>query len=150
MWTLIRLLLEEQSDLGPLCLQKWLKITSRWQSRRQLLWLAVEGLVHDKTDSDIGWLNCGPQKNVISKQKYIDYQESSYFQSGRSFATISGFQGEVLFQILDFPMYLYIFTSPLAQDREVSQLRETFYPKLLSRMTPGLHRKMTNYSHFSI
>ena len=24
MWTLIRLLLEEQSDLGPHCLQKWL------------------------------------------------------------------------------------------------------------------------------
>ena len=39
--TLIRLLLEEQSDLGPHCLQKkkkmTFKITSRWQSRRQLL-----------------------------------------------------------------------------------------------------------------
>ena len=39
LWTLIRLLLKEQSDLGPHCLQKWLKITSRWQSRRKLLWL---------------------------------------------------------------------------------------------------------------
>ena len=33
---------------------------------------------------------------------------------------------------------LYIFTSPSAQDREVSQLRETFSPKLPSRMTPDL------------
>ena len=32
---------------------------------------------------------------------------------------------------------LYIFTSPSAQDREVSQLRETFSPKSPSRMTPG-------------
>ena len=31
----------------------------------------------------------------------------------------------------------YIFTSPSAQDREVSQLRETFSPKLPSRMTPA-------------
>ena len=42
-WTLIRL--EEQSDLGPHCLQKWLsKIKRRWQNRRQLLWLAVKEL----------------------------------------------------------------------------------------------------------
>ena len=41
-WTQIRLLLEEQSDLGPYCLQKMtFKIRSRWQSRRQLLWLAL-------------------------------------------------------------------------------------------------------------
>ena len=39
-WTQIRLLLKEQSDLGPHCLQQWLKITGRRQSRRQLLWLA--------------------------------------------------------------------------------------------------------------
>ena len=33
---------KEQYDLGPLCLQKMtFKITSRWQSRPQLLWLAV-------------------------------------------------------------------------------------------------------------
>ena len=34
---------------------------------------------------------------------------------------------------------LYIFSSPSAQDREVSQLRETFSPKSPSRMTPELH-----------
>ena len=46
-WTQIRLLLEEQSDLGPHCLQKMtFKITSWWQSRRQLLWLAVEVLIN--------------------------------------------------------------------------------------------------------
>ena len=41
LWTQIRLLLKEQSDLGPHCLQKWHKITSRWESRRQLLWLNI-------------------------------------------------------------------------------------------------------------
>ena len=32
---------------------------------------------------------------------------------------------------------LYIFTSPSAQDRKVSQLRETYSPKSPSRMTPA-------------
>ena len=36
-----------------------------------------------------------------------------------------------------FPYILYIFTSPLPQDREVSQLRD-FSPKSPSRITPGL------------
>ena len=40
-------------------------------------------------------------------------------------------------QILDFSYILYIFTSPSAQDREVSQLRENFSSKSPSRMTPG-------------
>ena len=41
---------------------------------------------------------------------------------GRSFATHSGFQGDALVQILDFPIHsiLYIFTSPSAQAREKS------------------------------
>ena len=57
-------------------------------------------------------------------------------------------EGEVLRQFQDFrekfwskfwiSLYiLYIFTSPSAQDMEVSQLRETFSPKLPSRMAPG-------------
>ena len=57
-------------------------------------------------------------------------------------------EGEVLRQFQDFrekfwskfriSLYiLYIFTSPSAQDREVSQLRETFSPKSPSTMTPG-------------
>ena len=52
MWTQIRLLLKEQSDLGSHCLQKMtFKITSRWQSRRQLL-LAVKGLTKLDTLSE--------------------------------------------------------------------------------------------------
>ena len=58
-------------------------------------------------------------------------------------------EGEVLRQFQDFrekfwskfwiSLYLlYVFTSPSAQDREVCQLRETFSPRLPSRMTPDL------------
>ena len=58
-------------------------------------------------------------------------------------------EGEVLRQFQDFrekfwsefwiSLYiLYIFTSPSTQGREVSQFRETFFPKSPSRMTPVL------------
>ena len=52
--------------------------------------------------------------------------------------TMSGFRGEVLVQSFSFPIHSIYFTSPSAQDREVSQLRETFSPKSPSRMTPGV------------
>ena len=51
--------------------------------------------------------------------------------------TISGFQGEVLVQFFYFSIHSTHFTSPSAQGREISQLRETFSPKLPCRMTPG-------------
>ena len=65
-------------------------------------------------------------------------------------------EGEVLWQVQDFrekfwskfriSLYiLYIFTSPSAQDREVSQLRETFSPKSPSRMTP--ERRINSFSY---
>ena len=42
-WTQIRLLLKEQSDLGPHCLlQRGFKSTSRRDSRRHLVWLAAK------------------------------------------------------------------------------------------------------------
>ena len=48
LWTLIRLLLREQSDLGSYCLQYWLpKYTRRWENRRYLLWMAGKGLLED-------------------------------------------------------------------------------------------------------
>ena len=40
-WTQIRRLLKEPSDLGPHFAKRTFKIRSRWESRRQLLWLAV-------------------------------------------------------------------------------------------------------------
>ena len=43
-WTLIRLLLEEQSDLGPHCLQKWLlksQAGDKADNYNVLLWLVV-------------------------------------------------------------------------------------------------------------
>ena len=57
-------------------------------------------------------------------------------------------EGEVLLQFQDFRekflskvwislFILYIFTSPSVQDREVSQLRQTFSPKSPSKMTPA-------------
>ena len=53
--------------------------------------------------------------------------------------TISGFQGEVLVQILDFPIHSIHFHFSLSSKKgEVSQLRETFSPKSPSRMTPGI------------
>ena len=57
---------------------------------------------------------------------------------GRSFASISGCQGEVLVQILDFPIHSIHFHFSLSSKKgEVSQLREPFSPKSPSRMTPG-------------
>ena len=51
LWTLIRLLFREQSDLGPYGLQCRLpKYISKWKSRRQLSWMARKGL---KTNSCI-------------------------------------------------------------------------------------------------
>ena len=47
--------------------------------------------------------------------------------SGRSFGPNFGF-----------PYTLFTFSPPSAQNREVSLLRETFSPKLPSRMTPEL------------
>ena len=66
------------------------------------------------------------------------WQGSSYsFQRGRSFATISGFQGEVLVEILDFPIHsIHFHFSLSSRQGEVSQFRETFSPKSPSRMTP--------------
>ena len=51
-WTLIRLLLEKQSELGPHCLQKMtFKITSRWQEKKKKK-KSCDGekfmLIHDK------------------------------------------------------------------------------------------------------
>ena len=68
-------------------------------------------------------------------------------------------RGEVLQQFQDFrekfwsifwiTLYiLYIFTSPSAQDREVSQLREAFSPTSPPTMTPD--RCMYNYHCMSI
>ena len=43
-WTLIRLLLREQSDLGPYCLEHTLlKNIKRWESRGQLSWMVGKG-----------------------------------------------------------------------------------------------------------
>ena len=65
-------------------------------------------------------------------------------------------EGEVLQQFQDFRekfwskfwvflYFLYIFTSPSAQDREVSKLRETFSPKSPSRMTPDVKYVDSNH-----
>ena len=64
-------------------------------------------------------------------------------------------EGEVLWHIQDFrekfwskfwiSLYiLYIFTSPSAQDREVSQLREAFSLKLPSKMTPATYSDLNH------
>ena len=61
-------------------------------------------------------------------------------QRGRSFATISGFQGDILVQILDLPILsIHLHFSLSSRQGEVSQLRETFSPKSPSRMTPGIY-----------
>ena len=72
--------------------------------------------------------------------KLIISRGSSWsFQRGRSFATISGFQGEVLVQILDFPILsIHFHFSLSSRQGEVSQLRETFSPKSPSKMTPDI------------
>ena len=80
-------------------------------------------------------------------------QGSSWsFQKGRSFATISGCQGEVLVQILDFPILsLHFHFSLSSRQGELSQLRETFSPKSPSKMTPEhmfLWRNKKNISIF--
>ena len=50
LWTLIRLLLREHSDLGPHCLQyRPPKYISRRESRWQLSWLVWKGLIYSKT-----------------------------------------------------------------------------------------------------
>ena len=62
---------------------------------------------------------------------------------------MSGFQGEALVQILDFPIHsIHFYLSLSSRQGEVSQLRETFSPKLPSRMTPGVNMVLldTNYS----
>ena len=62
------------------------------------------------------------------------------FREGEvKFASISGFQGEVLVEILDFPIYsIHFHFSLSSREGEVSQLRETFSPKSPSRMTPAV------------
>ena len=46
LWTLIRLLLREQSDMGTYWLQDWPpKYMSRIESRRQLPWMVGKGLI---------------------------------------------------------------------------------------------------------
>ena len=55
------------------------------------------------------------------------------------------FQGDVLSKFWISLYILYIFTSPSAQDKEVSQLRETFSPKSPSRMTPDPWLLTTDY-----
>ena len=50
----------------------------------------------------------------------------------------SGFQGEVLVQILDFPLCcIHVNVSLSSKYGEDSQVRETFSPKLPPRLSPG-------------
>ena len=48
------------------------KITSRWQSRRQLLWLAVLGLIH-VLHSQTKWFTCSCHLGTKSSQRLLLY-----------------------------------------------------------------------------
>ena len=65
------------------------------------------------------------------------------FREGEVLRQFQGFRKKFWSKFWISLYILYIFTSPSAPQGEVSQLRETFSPKLPSRMTSG-HRKLYN------
>ena len=124
MWTLIRLLLEEQSDEGPHCLQKRLKVTSGWQSRRQLLWLAVwENAVLLRL---LTWVHYYEPENKAESRQWVGPRSPRQPSAGKVMATVFWDANGVI--MLDFLP-------------KRSAITGVYYANLLNQLRTAIHEK---------